>query len=237
MGYEPERIEVTQLRKGLAKASLILGIFSILTLGVLQLGAALSIILGVIALGKAKNKPTEYGGNSMAIVGITTSVVSLFTSAFASVLIVLFVVQPVKVEGRAMSPTLNSGDRIFVGKQYEEIKRGDIVILWFPDNPSQSFIKRVIALPGETIRMDQSGQLFIDNQPTAEPYLSTDRNRSPRVIPETYIKPHYYFVMGDNRDASNDSRSWGLVPEKYIYGKFWHRYYSANSEPSIMNGK
>jgi signal peptidase I len=127
-----------------------------------------------------------------------------------------------------MTPTLNQGDKIFLGKQFNEINRGDIVIFWFPDNPSQSFIKRIIGLPGETIRMDQSGQLYIDGQPVEEPYLSSERNHRPRMIPETYIKPHYYFVMGDNRDASNDSRSWGLVPEKYIYGKFWKRYYSAN---------
>jgi signal peptidase I len=237
MENEPQRIEVVQQKKGLATASLILGIFSILTLGVLQLGAVVSIILGVIALGKAKNKPTEYGGNSMAMVGITTSVVSFYTSAFASILIVLFVVQPVRVEGSGMSPTLNHGDKVFMGKQFNEIQRGDLVIFWFPNEPSQSFIKRVVGLPGDTLRMDESGQLFINKQPTDEPFLSPDRNRTARAIPETYIKPHYYFVMGDNRDASHDSRSWGLVPQKYIYGKFWHRYYSANSEPSLMNDK
>lgn len=237
MEYEPERIEVVPPRKGLAKASLILGVFSILTLGLLQIGALVGLILGGIALGRAKNSPMKYGGYGLAIVGITTNLVSFYTSAFAAVLIVLFVVQPVKVEGTAMSPILNSGDKVFVGKQYAEINRGDIVIFWFPDDPSKSFIKRVIGLPGEMIRMNQSGQLFINYQPTDEPYLSPERNRSPRVIPETYIKPHHYFVMGDNRDASNDSRSWGLVPEKYIYGKFWHRYYSANSGSSVMDGR
>ncbi len=227
MENELEKIEVVQPRKGLAKASLILGVFSILTLGILEIGATVGIILGIIALSKAKSKPDEYGGKSLAIVGITTSVVSFLTSTFASILIVIFVVQPVKVEGTAMSPVLNAGDRIFVAKYFDEINRGDIAIFWFPDNPSQSFIKRVIGLPGETLRMNQSGQLFIDGQLAEEPYLSPEKNRSPRAIPETFIKPHYYFVMGDNRDASNDSRAWGLVPEKYIYGKFWSRYYSA----------
>lgn len=236
MENETKEVEVSKPRNGLAKASLILGISSILTLGVLQIGAVIGLILGVIALGKAKKNSAEYGGSGLAMVGITTSVVSFYTSAFASVLIVLFVVQPVKVEGMGMWPTLKPDDKVFLSKQYAEINRGDIVIFWFPDNPSQSFIKRIIALPGETIKINQRGQLFINNQPTDEPYLSPERNRTPKVIPETYIKPHYYFVMGDNRDASNDSRSWGLVPEKYIYGKFWHRYYSANKEPSVMDG-
>ncbi|MBI3650949.1 MAG: signal peptidase I [Acidobacteria bacterium] len=157
-------------------------------------------------------------------------------AAVLAILIVVFIVQPVKVEGTSMLPRLESEERIFVNKipfleqairddDYKPVARGEIVVFWYPDNPSQSFIKRVIGLPGETIRMDHRGQLFIDNRPVEEPYLSPERNRSPRMIPETYIKPHYYFVMGDNRDASNDSRSWGLVPEKYIYGKALFRYW------------
>jgi signal peptidase I len=157
-------------------------------------------------------------------------------AAVLAILIVVFIVQPVKVEGTSMLPRLESEERIFVNKipfleqairdeNFKPISRGEIVVFWFPDNPSQSFIKRVIGLPGETIRMDHRGQLFIDGRPVDEPYLSPDRNRTPRMIPETYIKPHYYFVMGDNRDASNDSRSWGLVPVKYIYGKALFRYW------------
>jgi signal peptidase I len=223
-----ETVAASKPLNGLAKASCVLGVFSILTLGVLQIGALAGLISGIIALGKAKNYPEKYGGKSLAIVGITTSAVSFLTSVVATILIVLFVVQPVKVEGTGMSPTLNAGDKIFIGKQFDEINRNDIVIFWFPDNPSQSFIKRVIGLPGETISMDGNGQLYIDGQRVDEAFLSPEKNRIPRMIPETYIRPHYYFVMGDNRDGSNDSRSWGLVPEKYIYGKFWSRYYSAN---------
>lgn len=149
-------------------------------------------------------------------------------AAVMAVLIVVFVVQPVKVEGTSMQPRLENDERIFVNKftyTFNDIERGNIVVFWFPDDPSKSFIKRVIGLPGETIRMDQRGQLFINGRTVDEPYLSPDRNRNLRVIPETYVKPHYYFVMGDNRDASNDSRSWGLVPEKYIYGKAMFRYW------------
>jgi signal peptidase I len=149
-------------------------------------------------------------------------------AAVMAVLILIFVVQPVKVEGTSMLPRLDNDERIFVNKfryYFDTIERGDIIVFWYPDDPSKSFIKRVIGLPGETIRMDHAGQLYINGRPSDEPYLSPDRNRSPRAIAEQYIKPHYYFVMGDNRDASNDSRSWGLVPEKYIYGRAMFRYW------------
>ena len=149
-------------------------------------------------------------------------------AAVMAVLIVVFIVQPVKVEGTSMLPRLENDERIFVNKfvyNFDPIERGDIVVFWFPDEPSKSFIKRVIGLPGERISMDARGQLYINGREVDEPYLSPERNRNPRSIPDTYIKPHYYFVMGDNRDASNDSRSWGLVPEKYIYGKAMFRYW------------
>ncbi|HUK90148.1 MAG TPA: signal peptidase I [Blastocatellia bacterium] len=149
-------------------------------------------------------------------------------AAITAVLIMIFVVQPVKVEGTSMLPRLENDERIFVNKlvyTFDPIKRDDIVVFWYPDDPSKSFIKRVIGLPGEVVRIDHQGQLYINGSHVEEPYLSADRTRYPRAMPDTVIKPHYYFVMGDNRDASNDSRMWGLVPEKYIYGKAMFRYW------------
>lgn len=136
-----------------------------------------------------------------------------------------------------MMPTLNNGDRIFVYKQIDELKRGDIVVFWYPEDPAKSFIKRVIGLPGETIDMDADGHTTIAGIPIDESYVAPERNQAARLRwnqgpyasgHSVRVKPHYYFVMGDNRDASNDSRSWGLVPEKYIYGKFIGRYFSAD---------
>jgi signal peptidase I len=149
-------------------------------------------------------------------------------AAVMAVLIVVFVVQPVKVEGTSMLPRLHNDERIFVNKfifTFRPIERGEIVVFWFPDDPSKSFIKRVIGLPGETIRIDARGQLFINGKLLEEPYLAPERNRNPKMIPDTLVKHAYYFVMGDNRGASNDSRAWGLVPEKYIYGKAMFRYW------------
>jgi signal peptidase I len=151
-----------------------------------------------------------------------------------AVLIVVFVVQPVKVEGTSMQPRLENDERIFVNKfdyTFWSIERGDIIVFWYPEDPTKSFIKRVIGLPGESIDMDAMGHITINGQVIPEPYLAPQRNQAARarwnqVRSELkYVKPHYYFVMGDNRDASNDSRSWGLVPEKYIYGKAMFRYW------------
>jgi signal peptidase I len=145
-----------------------------------------------------------------------------------TVLIVVFIVQPVKVVSTSMMPRLEDSERIFVNKlgyYLSPIERGDIVVFWYPEDPSQSFIKRIIGLPGERIDMDSTGRITINGKPIEEPYLAPERNQGARSrwsqVPEQFkfIKQHYYFVMGDNRDISNDSRSWGLVPEKYIYGK------------------
>jgi signal peptidase I len=133
-----------------------------------------------------------------------------------------------------MQPRLENDERIFVNKfkyNFEPIERGEIVVFWFPEDPTKSFIKRVIGLPGETIDMDPKGHVTINGIPIDESYLAPERNQNARekwnqVRNEwKYVKAHYYFVMGDNRDASNDSRSWGLVPEKYIYGKAMFRYW------------
>ena len=154
-----------------------------------------------------------------------------------AILIVVFVVQPVKVEGTSMQPRLENDERIFVNKfeyNFYSIKRGDIIVFWFPEDPTKSFIKRVIGLPEDIVDMDSMGQIMINGQPMPETYLAPERNQAARSRwnqsqftsgQKVRVKAHYYFVMGDNRDQSNDSRSWGLVPEKYIYGKAMFRYW------------
>ena len=158
-------------------------------------------------------------------------------AAVMAVLIVVFVVQPVKVEGTSMQPRLENDERIFVNKfdyTFWSIERYDIVVFWYPDDPSKSFIKRVIGLPGESVDTDSLGHITINGQQIDESFLAPERNQVARARwnqceftkgHPVSVKPHYYFVMGDNRDASNDSRSWGLVPEKYIYGKAMFRYW------------
>ncbi|HXI92116.1 MAG TPA: signal peptidase I [Blastocatellia bacterium] len=180
-------------------------------------------------------EPSTSAGLWAEVKSITRDIIF---AAVMAVLIVVFVVQPVKVEGTSMQPRLENDERIFVNKfeyTFSSIKRGDIIVFWFPDDPTKSFIKRVIGLPDDSIDMDASGHLTINGEPKDEPYLAPERNQSARsrwnqgpytsAGHQVRVKAHYYFVMGDNRDASNDSRSWGLVPEKYIYGKAMFRYW------------
>jgi signal peptidase I len=151
-----------------------------------------------------------------------------------AVLIVVFVIQPVRVEGQSMMPRLHDQDRIFVNKfiyplrewlgDKKPIKRGDIVVLLYPNDPSKSYIKRVIGLPGERVEI-QDGKLYINGESIDEPYLDSDYLSHDSTPVPVDVTAHHYFVMGDNRNNSSDSRSWGLVPEKYIYGKAIFRYY------------
>ena len=155
-------------------------------------------------------------------------------------LVVVFIVQPVKVEGTSMLPRLHDGERIFVNKliYYDEyrwaprIERGDIVVFWFPGDPSKSYIKRVVGLPGDTVEI-REGNVLINGSMLEEKYLDPKENLSTRSQTPVYVKPNYYFVMGDNRDNSSDSRSWGLVPKKYIYGKALLRYWPPSAASVI----
>lgn len=155
-------------------------------------------------------------------------------------LVVVFIVQPVKVEGTSMLPRLHDGERIFVNKliYYDEyswapkVDRGDIVVFWFPDDPSKSYIKRVVGLPGDTIEM-RDGTVQVNGSQIDEQYLDPSLNVSPKSHTPVYVRPNYYFVMGDNRDNSSDSRSWGLVPKKYIYGKALLRYWPLSAASVI----
>jgi len=155
-------------------------------------------------------------------------------------LLVVFVVQPVKVEGTSMLPRLHDGERIFVNKlvYYDDyrwgpkIDRGDIIVFWYPNDPSKSYIKRVIGLPGDTVEM-HDGVVRVNGRDLQETYLDPHLNATHHNEPAINVRPNYYFVMGDNRDNSSDSRSWGLVPKKYIYGKALFRYWPLSSASVI----
>ncbi len=149
------------------------------------------------------------------------------------VLFGVFVAQPVVVDGESMVPELHEGERLLVNKliyydlesfDWGHIERGDIVVFWYPQDPEKSFVKRVIGLPGELVEI-RRGQVYINGRLLEEPYLSAERNRSTLNYSAKRVNEHFYFVMGDNRDNSLDSRTWGLVPQKYIYGKAFFRYW------------
>ncbi|HEY7819636.1 MAG TPA: signal peptidase I [Vicinamibacteria bacterium] len=140
------------------------------------------------------------------------------------VLLITYVVQAFKVQGTSMSPELRDGERILVNKflyYFGDIDRGDVVVFWYPEDPELSFIKRVVALPGEMVEI-RSGAVFVNGSLIEEPYVAGP-NADLRSYPSHEVRPGHFFVLGDNRKGSNDSRSWGLVPERYIYGKAFLR--------------
>src|SRR6185295_16184420 len=134
----------------------------------------------------------------------------LIFALMLAALVVVFVVQPVKVEGTSMLPRLHDGERIFVNKliYYDEyrwapkIDRGDIVVFWFPEDPSKSYIKRVIGLPGDRVEVHE-GIVRVNGRDIEETYLDPRLNLSNRSSAEVDVKANYYFVMGDNRDNSS----------------------------------
>ena len=128
----------------------------------------------------------------------------------------------VVLEGTGMLPSFKKGQRVKVKRfdRFEEpdLKRGDVVVFLFPDDPSKSYVKRLIGLPGDTVEI-REGTVFVNDQELDEPYVDSRLDLSRRSLAKIYVRPNYYFVLGDNRDNSSDSRIWGLVPERYIYAK------------------
>jgi signal peptidase I len=153
---------------------------------------------------------------------------TLASAAVYATLIVTFGFQVARVEGQSMAPTLQNQDRLIVNKfaylsAVGEPKAGDIVMLYYPINPVKSFVKRVIAKENQRVRI-VDGKVFVDDQPiddsfVPEQYKSHD-DWGPEVVPEGY-----YFVMGDHRNNSSDSRHWGFVPKKYIIGRVQLRWW------------
>lgn len=152
----------------------------------------------------------------------------LMLSVLIAVLVILFLYRPVKVEGTSMMPSLFDQERLFINQfSYKfglgAIKRGDTVVFLFPDDPTKSYIKRVIGLPGDTVAVDD-GYVIVNGRKLVENYVPADY-RDDRSYSRTLVPPDDYFVLGDHRSSSNDSRAWGFVPRNYIYGKavfvFW----------------
>jgi signal peptidase I len=146
----------------------------------------------------------------------------LAVSILFAVILIVFIYQPVKVEGTSMMPSLTDQERIFINKfTYRfgigEIERGDMVVFWFPLDKTKSYIKRVIGLPGDKIEID-NGSVYVNGQRLAEDYVEDD-NRDHNSYPPVEVPLNHYYVLGDHRNSSNDSRAWGTVERSYIYGK------------------
>lgn len=152
----------------------------------------------------------------------------LMLSVLIAVLVILFLYRPVKVEGTSMMPSLYDQERLFINQfSYKfgigDIKRGDTVVFWYPEDTTKSYIKRVIGLPGDKVAVED-GTVYVNGKKLEEPYVP-DEYRDDRPYAPTVVPPDEYFVLGDHRIFSNDSRAWGFVPRNFIYGKavfvFW----------------
>lgn len=142
----------------------------------------------------------------------------------------LFLVQPHQVDGDSMYPTFHNGEYLLTEKvsyYLHKPERGDIIVFEAPPNPDKDFIKRIIGLPGETVLI-KDGQVFINGKKLSEPYLPAYTYTTEGTFQEITLKPEEYFVMGDNRPSSSDSRSWGPVKRDKIVGKAWFVYWPPN---------
>jgi signal peptidase I len=152
-------------------------------------------------------------------------------SVLIAVVLIVFIYQPVKVEGTSMTPSLQNDERIFINKfTYKfglaSIARGDTVVFWYPQDPTKSYIKRVIGVPGDRIRVD-GGQVYVNGQPLEEDYVPLINRDSVswKDGEEQIVPKDKYFVLGDHRNSSSDSRTWGYVPRDAIYGRAVFAYW------------
>jgi signal peptidase I len=162
--------------------------------------------------GAAKEK---HGANSMML-----WVRDVVVAVGVSVLIILFLYQPVRVEGTSMLPRLEDHDRLFINKfvyHFAAIQHGDVVVFHYPRDPEKSYIKRVIAVPGDRLRIDR-GDVILNGRRIEEPYVP-DEFRDERSMVEIVVPADCYFMMGDHRSISSDSREFGPVERDLIYGK------------------
>lgn len=144
----------------------------------------------------------------------------LFVSLVVSLFIILFLYQPVRVEGTSMLPRLEDQDRLFINKfayRFEAIHPGDVVVFYYPHDHTKSYIKRVIALPGDTLSIDQ-GTVIVNGKALSEPYVP-EKYQDDRSLPARTVPQGEFFVMGDHRSISSDSRDFGPVPRDLIYGR------------------
>ena len=165
-------------------------------------------------------EPMPPAAPSPAASGLRSWSRDLFISIAISMFIILFLYQPVRVEGTSMLPMLQDQDRLFINKfayRFEDIHRGDVVVFLYPEDHSKSYIKRVIALPGDDLRIDH-GTVWVNGVPLTENYVPV-KYEDDRSQPEMIIPKGEYFVMGDHRSISSDSRDFGPVPRPLIYGK------------------
>jgi signal peptidase I len=182
-----------------------------------------ALVLVPAAVAAAAERPFQWG---RVVEELVAWFKTLFSAAVYATLIVTFGFQVARVEGQSMAPTLEDQDRLIVNKlayQIGDPQIGDVVMLYYPVDPSKSFVKRVVGEPNDTLR-SVDGRVYRNDVPLPDDFIPEEFRShdtwGPRVVPEGF-----YFVMGDHRNNSSDSRSWDYVPKKYIIGKVQIRWW------------
>jgi signal peptidase I len=156
-------------------------------------------------------------------------------------LIRYFLIQPFVVEGQSMEPNFHNNEYLIIDKlsyKFHEPNRGDIIIFQAPNAPQYDYIKRVIGRPGETIKI-ANNKIYINNQPIDETYLQPNErtliNQDPKMTMERTLGPNEFFVLGDNRQHSSDSREFGILDKSKILGRVWVTVYPWDDFSLIHN--
>ncbi|MGA2257812.1 MAG: signal peptidase I [Thermoguttaceae bacterium] len=176
--------------------------------------------VGAVAGPEIAGAEIGLGTGARSSSGLHSWVRDLVVSVAVSAFIIIFLYQPVRVEGTSMLPVLEDQDRLFINKiayRVGDIHQGDVVVFQYPRDHTKSYIKRVIALPGDRIRISE-GEVYVNGKRLQESYVPS-RFADDRSLPETVLSANEYFVMGDHRSISSDSRDFGPVDRDLIYGK------------------
>jgi signal peptidase I len=188
---------------------------------------ALQVETAAIAQAEHTAAPEAQGSRwTRAAHEVVTGLQTLLSAAVYASLIVTFGFQVARVDGMSMEPTLEDHDRLIVSKLVYELgepRPGDIVMLYYPVNPEKMFVKRVIAKEGDTVRI-VDGRVYVNDRPLRDDYVPPAFRSHDDWGPQV-VQQGYYFVMGDHRNNSSDSRHWGQVPKKYIVGKVKVRWW------------
>jgi signal peptidase I len=147
------------------------------------------------------------------------------------VVIYLFLVQPHQVKGSSMLPNFIDGEYILTDKisnRFKNYELGDVIVFKAPKDHEIDFIKRIIGLPGDVVKIS-AGKVYVNNTLLREKYLPVDFTTNPGMFlrndSDIIVPPNEYVVLGDNRNHSSDSREWGFVKKEEIIGKAWFRYW------------
>ena len=178
-------------------------------------------------------KPTERAAAESPPQSGSRKAISFLRELIETVLIAIIiflllqiVVKNFRVTGESMQPSFVDGQFLLVNKisyRFAQPKRGDVIVFRYPRDPGEDFIKRIIGLPGETVRIAE-GNVYIDGHPLREPYLQGESTGTYHTL-ETALGEDEFFVLGDNRRYSSDSRTWGPVARRNIVGRAWFSYW------------